>query len=436
MSDLQQKSFDELGSSGLKRSGGVITEEFLRDLTGERARKIYREMADNDPIVGAILYAIDSLIRQVEWRVECEDEEPKEFIEGCLEDMSHTWEDFISEVLSMLIYGFSWHETVLKTRSGESKDPKKNSRFNDGKIGWRKLPIRAQDSLFEWKFDDEDGGVRAFVQMAPPDFKIVEIPIERSLLFRVGVAKGNPEGRSLLRRAYRSWFFKRRIEEIEAIGIERDLAGMPCFYRDATMASQHDTELKKILRNIRRDEQEGLLLPLAYDESGRKLLEFSLVSSSGSRQINVTDVINRYNKVIATTCLADFLLLGQQAVGSFALASTKTELFSVALGSLLKSIASVMNRIAIPRLFAVNAWKLEKLPKLVPGDVEAPNLQELGQWITALSGAGVALFPDDELENHLRRLSNLPAKPEGKLPQAPPMPKPKGPSEKSGTEEE
>jgi hypothetical protein len=48
------------GASGLKRSNGIIYEEFLTELIGQRANKIYKEMTDNDPVIGAMLFAVDS----------------------------------------------------------------------------------------------------------------------------------------------------------------------------------------------------------------------------------------------------------------------------------------------------------------------------------------------------------------------------------------
>ncbi len=409
--------FGELGVTGLKRSGlrSLITEEFLYQLSGEKGRRTYREMRENDPVIGAFMFAIEMFIRQAEWRVEGDDEDLTEFVESCLLDMSTSWDDVVSEALSMLTYGWSWHEVVYKRRMGpEEKDPSKRSIFTDGKIGWRKMPIRSQDSLSEWVFDEE-GGIRAMVQQAPPNYATMEIPIARSLLFRTGQHKGNPEGRSMLRNAYRPWFYKKRIEEIEAIGVERDLAGIPVIYRSAEMAAKYDATLEKIVRNIRRDEQEGLLLPLAYDDKGNKLLSFELVSSAGSRQLDTGAIIDRYNKTIAMTCLSDFLLLGQQAVGSFALASSKTELFSLAVSAVMKSVAGVINRYAIPRLLALNGdtpKEAKDLPRLVPGDIETPDLKEVGAYVTALAGAGATLFPDDELENHLRKIGDLPEKSE------------------------
>ncbi len=424
VSKAAPKNFDELGASGLLRTGarGLVIEEFLPALSGIRAIRAFREMRENDPIVGAMMFAIEMLIRGVEWRVDGDDEKSVEFVDSCLIDMSHTWNDFVAEALSMLTYGWSWHEVVYKRRLGPGDDPTKNSRFNDGKIGWRKMPIRSQDSLTEWVFDD-DGGVQAMVQTAPPMYNRVEIPISRSLLFRTGLHKNNPEGRSILRSAYRPWFFKKRIEEIEGIGVERDLAGLPVIYRTADIAVKYDDELKRILRNVRRDEQEGLLLPLAYDENGNKLLEFSLLSAPGQRQLDTGAIVDRYNKSIAMTCLADFILLGQQSVGSFALASSKTALFSTAIGAIMQSIAEVMNRYAIPRLLAINGIASKKEPpKLVPGDIETPDLQIIGAFITALAQAGAPLFPDDELEDHLRKIAGFPPKPEVKEGEIGPQP--------------
>ena len=49
---------DVLGVTGLNRQGGLINEEWLKQLEGTKGVKIYTEMKDNDPVIGAILYAI------------------------------------------------------------------------------------------------------------------------------------------------------------------------------------------------------------------------------------------------------------------------------------------------------------------------------------------------------------------------------------------
>jgi hypothetical protein len=418
------RKFVELGASGLRRWGGQVDEEFLPQLRGVRAVKTFKEMRDNDPVVGAVVFAVDMLLRQVSWRTEpysqmYEDLQAEELVKTCMNDMSHTWEDLISEILSMLIYGWSWHEMVYKRRVGDVRDPRFRSKHNDGLFGWRKIPIRSQDTLQDWIFD-VDGGIQALRQLAPPDYKQVDIPIAKSLLFRTTSHKNNPEGRSILRNSYRPWYFKKRLEEIEGIGIERDLAGLPVAYVPAEMmvpsASDDDKAtvemFKKMVRNVRRDEQEGLVLPMDFDDDGNELYRFELLNSGGTRAINIDGAITRYEQRIAMTILADFILLGHEQTGSYALSVNKTGIFRTALNSWAENIAETFNRHAIPRLFDLNGWQIKNYPRIVPGEVDPPDLGELGAFIQQISGSGMTLFPDPDLEDFIRDAAKLPEKSE------------------------
>jgi hypothetical protein len=424
---VRKLKLSELGVSGLNRWGGYVEEEFLPQLQGRRAVKVFREMSDNDAVIGAILFAIDMMLRQAEWRVEAggssyEDEAAAEFIEQAMDDMSHTWEELISEILSMLVFGWSWHEVVYKRRLGDSRNPMFKSKYTDGRIAWRKMPIRSQDTLHEWIFDD-DGGIRGLYQLAPPDFDLKKIPITKSLLFRTRAHKNNPEGRSVLRNAYRSWFFLKRLQEVEGIGIERNIAGLPMGkipseYLLALHEENGDPEKQAVarawldmVRNVKRDEQEGLLIPSDIDEDSKHpLFSFELLSSTHRNTVDTGQVITRYEQRIAMTVLADFILLGHDRVGTQALSTTKTELFRSAMQSWLGAIAAVFNEHELPRLFELNGWKLKQLPRIVASDIQPPPLQELGQFISALSGSGMQLFPDEELENTLRSMARLPEK--------------------------
>ena len=60
---------DELGVTGVKRVSGYVDEEFLPALRGRKAVRVYREMSANDSMVGALLFSIDKLLREVEWKV-------------------------------------------------------------------------------------------------------------------------------------------------------------------------------------------------------------------------------------------------------------------------------------------------------------------------------------------------------------------------------
>lgn len=436
----------EFGTTGLRRSGGYINEEFLPNLRGSRAAMVYREMADNDAVVGAILFSMDKIITRLDWHVEeCGDSKSQiaaaEFVEECLHDMSDSWDSTLSSILSMLVFGFSYHEIVYKKRGGYTNDPKTRSKYNDNRIGWRKWAIRAQETLNHWLID-EDGGIQGMVQMDPSGGGIRTIPIEKSLLFRTSTQKNNPEGRSMLRNAYRSWYFKKRIEEIEAIGIERDLAGLPVAYVPPEYLSSNAsadqqavlTAVQNIVTNIKRNEQEGVVFPVVFDDAGNRMFDLTLLSSGGSRQFDTDTVITRYDQRIAMTILSDFILLGHERVGSFSLGASKIDLWTMAVDSVAKSIAEVINQHAIPRLMRLNGFSDEDSPRIAYGEVSHVDLRELSEYISKLTAAGL-LMPDERLEEFLREVAGLPAAEEG-APRAPaPAQKPEPKTTTPETEE-
>ena len=172
--------------------------------------------------LSGILFIFDMLIRKTTWDVvpggsKRVDKQIAQFITECKDDMSHSWEDLITEALSMLKYGWSWHEEVYKKRNGFNRNPDLSSKYSDGRIGWAKIPGRSQDTWSAWIFDEPNHPDRVIgmEQNAPSVAKMVIIPWEKSLLFRTTGERGNPEGKSLLRNAYRSWYFKKHFEEMK-----------------------------------------------------------------------------------------------------------------------------------------------------------------------------------------------------------------------------
>ena len=416
--------FMEIGSSGLQQNGGMIRDDFLRQMQGKQGYANLREMADNDPVVGALLSAIELQIRSVEWTVDAADpnnqaaKDAAEFVSSCLTDMSMSWPDTLSTITTYLVYGFSIHELVYKRRGGYTNDAKTRSKFNDNRIGWRKLPIRSQDTIQRWDLDDT-GGIKGAYQMDPyaPKKGLVYLPMEKCLLFRTTVKSNNPQGRSILRNAFVPWYYKRRIQEIEAIGVERDLAGIPVALVPPQLLSDNATsdesaalaEIKKIVRNIKRDEQEGIVFPLAYDPETKALAyDLKLLSTGGSRQFDTDTIIARYDQRIAMTVLADFILLGHEKVGTQALSVSKIEIFMKSLHAYLTGIAEVFNSHAIPRLIRLNGISEELSPQLNFVPPKNTDLGALGGFIAQLAQAGATIFPDEALENHLRNLAGLP----------------------------
>lgn len=405
----------EIGRVGQRRYGGIFYEEFLSELRGRKGAEVFTEMSNNDETIGAILFAIEMLVRQASWNVEpggstAKDREAAEFVRSCMDDMQQTWIDTISEILSFLTYGWSFHEIVYKRRMGRTKDNRTSSKYDDGLIGWMKLPIRSQETLYQWEYDDQDNLI-GMTQMPPPDFGLITIPMNKAMLFRTRSRKDNPEGRSILRTAYRSWYFKRRIQEIEGIGIERDLAGLPVITTPEGMDiwDKDDEDMNAIragleamVKNIRRDSTEGLVLPFGYT--------FELTSTGGSRQFDTNSIIARYDTKISQTVLADFIQLGHESVGSFALSSDKTNLFSMAICAFLDIICQTFNSQGIPALIDINGDHFAGVtdyPRLTHGDIEDVDLATMATFIKDMTSIGV-IIPDESLEDYVRQLGKLP----------------------------
>lgn len=405
----------EIGRVGQRRYGGIFYEEFLSELRGRKGAEVFTEMSNNDETIGAILFAIEMLVRQASWNVEpggstAKDREAAEFVKSCMDDMQQTWIDTISEILSFLTYGWSFHEIVYKRRMGRTKDNRTSSKYDDGLIGWMKLPIRSQETLYQWEYDDQDNLI-GMTQMPPPDFGLITIPMNKAMLFRTRSRKDNPEGRSILRTAYRSWYFKRRIQEIEGIGIERDLAGLPVITTPECMDiwDKDDEDMNAIragleamVKNIRRDSTEGLVLPFGYT--------FELTSTGGSRQFDTNSIIARYDTKISQTVLADFIQLGHESVGSFALSSDKTNLFSMAICAFLDIICQTFNSQGIPALIDINGDHFAGVtdyPRLTHGDIEDVDLATVATFIKDMTSIGV-IIPDESLEDYVRQLGKLP----------------------------
>ena len=360
----------EIGSSGLLAWSGIIQEDFLTELQGKRGYKAYREMALNEPVIGALLLAIEHAIRGVTWTFASDEgeEDPRlELLKEAKANLSHSWNDHIVEALTMLPFGYSFFEIVYERM--------------DSKMLWRKFAVRGQDTLYKWEIDDT-GGLAAFVQQAPPKYLTVTIPIEKCLLYRTRLERGNPEGRSILRTAYKAYYYLKNIQAIEAIGIERDLAGLPMIRlpEGATTGSAADTDssvAEKVVRNVRNDEQSGIVLKPGW--------EFELLSTGGTRQFDTDKIISRYESRILMSSLAQFLMLGQEGVGSLALSRDSTDFFTMSVNATADIIGETFTKYVIPRLLKLNGQdpdgiRLEHSPA---GDVDIEKISDFLQKVGA-----------------------------------------------------
>lgn len=426
--------FRELGNSGLRSFGGWIREEFLPQLQGRQAATKYREMMDNSPVIGGLMLANTATMRKVEWRVVPADDsgeaqEGADFVESMMHDMSHTWEDLVVENLTMLGYGFAPHEICYKRRLGRDPgndpltgDPLPSSEYDDGFVSWRKIPIRGQETVLKWFFNGT-GDVKGMTQQ-PWTGAIRDLPIEKMLLFRPSQHKGNPEGRSILRSAYVPYYFLKRMQEQEAIMGER-MGGLPMVKVPAALIAKAEggdptamaqvAAYQRMAQNVRIDEQMGIMIPSDVYQgptgpSNIPQYSFELVTPQGGRgtAMNFDVTITRYNTTMLTAALADFIMMGHNVRGAQNLGETKVDLFYSAVEGFLNSNAEVYNKHALPRIWRLNGWDFDTMPRIEPDLAVRADLDMLSNFVLRLTQAGMPIFPNDEVQSWLLDAGGLP----------------------------
>ena len=425
LSETESKQI--LGVAGDNTHNGQIrADEFLPELRGKRAIKKFKEMRENDSTIGAVMYAVEQILRDVDMKVKPVDESEAakreaEFVESVLGDMEHTLDDHISEALSFLSYGFSWFEVVYKRREGmDTQNPKKRSKHDDGRIGIRKIASRAPWTVSRFEVDQKTGEILGMYQEGSYGNQKHYIPSRKSLYYRTTSINGDPSGRPIIRNAYTSYEFLNNLQMIEAIAVERELAGIPVarvpaeyLSADATTAQRgFIQELQSILRDVKFNEQGYIIVPSdTYpgkegEPTNTRMVDVELMSSQGSRNIDIDPIVRRYQHDIARSVLSEFLMLGSQG-GSYALSKSKTDLFLRALESYIQTIVDVLNKQLVERLWDLNGLDYDLMPTIVAGDVAPHDLREIAGFLRNLNQANISVADHPETVRDLMDIAEL-----------------------------
>jgi hypothetical protein len=432
----ESESKQILGIAGDNTNNGQIrADEFLPELRGKRAIQKFRQMRENDSTIGAVMYAVEQILRDVELKVKPanDSEEAKkeaEFLESVLHDMEHTMDDHISEALSFLSYGFSWHEIVYKRRQGmDTQNPKKRSKFNDGRIGVRKIASRAPWTVSRFDVDQKTGEILGMYQEGSYGNQKHYIPSRKSLYYRTTSINNDPSGRPIIRNAYTSYEYLNNLQAIEAIAVERELAGIPVaripaeyLSADATSAQKGFLQnLQTILRDVKFNEQGYIVLPSdTYpgkegEPTDIRMVDVELMSSQGNRNIDIDPIVRRYQHDIARSVLSEFLMLGSQG-GSYALSKSKTDLFLRALESYIQTIVDVLNKQLVERLWELNGLDFALMPTIEAGDVAPHDLREIAGFLRNLNQADISVADHPETVRDLMDIAELDYDPDGGIP--------------------
>jgi len=391
---------NESGKTGLLAFAGQVQEAYTPVLNWPDAYKVYNEMRRRDPTIRTLWNALILFARTATWYAEAGgkadgDKRAADFVESCLEDMSHTVEDAVEDALSAVLFGWSWLEVVYKRRAGP--EAAVASQYSDKAVGWRKWAMRRQSSFWQWEFD-ETGGVQALVQMPAPTYEQIRIPIEKSLHFTSQRDGGNPEGFPLLESIYETWYYLKNYQIIQGIGWQRTFVGLPVFEFEEKPQADDLAAVQTVGQALTVDEKQFVSVPTG--------VKFRLESAQNSGAEALLNTIKYYRLLMLQTTLADFIDLGTGQTGSWALGSDKSQLFLMAVDGYLDRVATVINLFGVPRLMGYNPFPgMAAMPRVAHSRVEKPALGQLGNWLQQVQSL-LDWQPEDT--NWLRRRTGMP----------------------------
>lgn len=373
-----------------------------KKLKGSRGLQTLREMAKGESSLKVALKAIKSHVQKTDITVHGGSEKLNTFLNQVLAEMDYKIEGELGKIMTMVEYGFSVSEIVYKE-------------IGNNKLGWKKFGFRPQGSIIDnWQYD-KDRRVTGVKQVLQRDE--VFLPIDKILVFSNDFEEERLQGESELVASYRFWKKKLVCEQLEGIGIDRDLAGLPVmyappeiFFEDAPPEDKAKlTELESIIQNLRRDEQEGILLPNEKDENGDRLYTMELLSAGGKRQFDIDKVVQRMDCQMLTSLMAQFMMTGQNS-GAYNLHESQVETFVSSLNEYIERIETIFNKYAVERLMMINGYENKiEYPRLNFKRLNTKDLTSLAERLVKYSSAGLQLFPNEELEQFIKEKEGLPS---------------------------
>jgi len=386
----------EIGATGTTNFQGIIdTEEYVTDLSGSTLYTTVDKMRWSDASVQAALLMCELPIRSAEWDIEAassepQDEEIAKFVKDNLfNGLIIPWEDTIRQILLMLPYGSMAFEVIYKLT-------------DEGKIGWRKWAPRLPKTIQRWNVD-KNGELESIEQRTYKNgnYQTIIIPAEKLMVFVHRQEGDNYRGTSILRQAYKHWFFRDKYYKIDAVATERAGIGIPKIKLPDGFTDDDYEDAQKVGENLRGHEKAYVV----YKEGW----EVEMMDMKSDTNKSAKEMLEHHTREILKSVLAQFIDLGSSSTGSYALAKDQSKLFLSALDAIGKQIEDVVND-EIKKLVDYN-WNVDDYPKLTHSDLGIKDVEELSDAMQKLSFAGI-LTSDPPLEDYMRKVLKLPEKPE------------------------
>lgn len=345
-----------------------------------------------------------------------------DLITYCFNNMSSgSWWQAMRDAATHIKYGFSLLNIVI--------EPRYVSKYKGTIYTLKKLAPRSQKSVYGWVWDDNYRELKGFVQkpmllknrskslvgyeqyipssqVSSGYYKDSKYPFFRTnefLLFSYNSTNNNPQGDLLVSGCFSAFLEKKVIEQYQLSGVAKDLGGIIVARSPSDLfekANDPDNpnyaeafaakaEFEEDIANMHASKTTFVHLQSDRDERGNYLYDFELkgVDGGAGKAYNTTEIIKEYNKAIYNSFGTQFMLLGQDGGGSYALSKDQMTAFQYYVQRDMSEMADVINTQLIPRILAANDIYLdyEDMPEFVPLNPFKVTYDEAGKFIQRVS---------------------------------------------------
>ena len=404
----------EVGNTGLNLRGvrGKVEENISKLWKGKNKKEFISEMRLNDPYVNAWINAKNAIALKPDWVIQPrnpEDSKSKEYADlisnMLFNDMATTFNSFVLNSITMAEYGFAISEIVLKKRQGKTDNPMTTSLYNDGLFGVAKLSPRWQNSITKWDIDNNGNIENVYQRSDDFDTTDIKMPYKKILHFVMNGYNGNPEGESVLRGTFASYYNKKNIERIQRETFERGFTGIldiqvPPRYMSKKYNTPEGVEMMRVidafLRNVKQGKEAGIIRPASKD------FNIELIQGKTGTGLDPDKMIDRYNTEIVMCLLSDSFMGKSKVYQGASGEQTKTKIYKSFIGIILDEIKEQINKKLIPLLFNINNLDTEYMPYLDYGNLDDLDLQAVSWFIQSVAkNCGPLMTPTYELNNFL-----------------------------------
>lgn len=342
-------------------------------------------MKTDDQVKAAVSLKKDMIVN-TGWKIECEDNEIKEFVEKSFKELNEkasgnaSFEDILRDVLSTFEYGFSLTEPVYE--------------IIDGKYTYKSLKTRPPHT-FKFNLDDR-GNVVKVIQSQPGGEKEFDPSLFIHHVYQQEF--GNPYGLSDLSSAHAAWKMKKYVLRFYAMYLER--------WANPTMVGKYEPNMDPNEIQRLHDMLKTLQSHTVFAFPNNVMIDLVFPQRDGGDSYN--KAVDLTNMMISRSILVpDLLGIGGSDTkgGSFALGK---EQFKVFLGTIYKDRQSLERKISLRLVRPLVKANFGDSPcefKFI--EYTEDDISKYADiWVKAVSSH--IFKPNPEEINHLRSITGFP----------------------------